>query len=151
MNKIAIALMIAVVAAGTAVASDETEMMAAVNQFVDSFNKGDVKTLASAGADVVFIIDEFSPYEWHGAGACARWSSDYDADAKKNDITDGHVTLGKPSHIDVVGNHAYVVGPANYAYNEKNKSVTEAGSILTIVLQKNTSGWHIIGWAWAKH
>ena len=34
-NKIVIALMIAVVAAGPAVASEETEVMAAVNQFVD--------------------------------------------------------------------------------------------------------------------
>ena len=79
--------MIAVVAAGPAVASEETEVMAAVNQFMDGFNNGDIKLLTSACADEVSIIDEFSPYEWHGAGACAKWSSDYDADAKKNGIT----------------------------------------------------------------
>jgi len=107
--------------------------------------------LRSACADEVSIIDEFSPYEWHGAGACAKWSSDYDADAKKNGITEGHVTLSKPSHIDVVGDRAYVVGPANYAYKEKGKSVKEVGSVFTIALQKSTSGWRIIGWAWAKH
>jgi ketosteroid isomerase-like protein len=151
MNKIVIAFLIAVVVAGPAVASEETEVMAAMNQFVDAFNKGDMKMLASAGANVVFIIDEFPPYEWHGAGACAKWSSDYDADAKKNGITDGHVTISKPSHIDVVGDSAYVVVPANYVYKEKGKSGNEVGSILTIVLKKNTSGWHIIGWAWANH
>ena len=150
-NKIVIALMIAVVAAGPAVASEETEAMAVVNQFVDGFNKGDIKMLTSACADEVSIIDEFSPYEWHGAGACAKWSSDYDANAKKNGITEGHVTLSKPSHIDVVGDRAYVVGPANYAYKEKGKSVKEVGSVFTIALQKSTSGWRIIGWAWAKH
>src|SRR5439155_2405612 len=57
----------------------------------------------------------------------------------------------KPSHIDVVGDRAYVVGPANYAYKEKGKSVKEVGSVFTIALQKSTSDWRIIGWAWAKH
>ena len=73
--------------------SKETEAMAVVNQFVDGFNNGDIKMLTSACADEVSIIDEFSTYEWHGAGACAKWSSDYDADAKKMGITEGHVTL----------------------------------------------------------
>jgi len=74
-NKIVIALMIAVVAAGPAVASEETEVMVLFVpiRFPSSMN--------------------FHPYAWHGAGACAKWSSDYDADAKKKGITEGHVTL----------------------------------------------------------
>ena len=40
-------------------------------QFIDGFNKGDVKSALAACADQVSIIDEFAPYEWHGAGACA--------------------------------------------------------------------------------
>ena len=70
-----IALMSAVVAAGPAVASEETEVMVLFVpiRFPSSMN--------------------FHPYAWHGAGACAKWSSDYDADAKKKGITEGHVTL----------------------------------------------------------
>jgi ketosteroid isomerase-like protein len=151
MHKLVIALVIAVVAAGPAVASEEADVMAVVNQAVDGFNKGDIKMLTSACADEVSIIDEFSPYEWQGAGACAKWSSDYDNDAKTKGITEGRVTLGKPSHIDVVGDRAYVVGSANYSYKEKGKPVKEVGSIFTVVLQKGTDGWRIKAWAWSKH
>ena len=150
-NKIVIALMIAVVAAGPAVASEETEVMAAVNQFMDGFNNGDIKMLRSACADEVSIIDEFPPYQWHGPGACAKWSSDYEVDAKKNRITDGHVTLITPSHIDVVEDRAYVVASADYAYKEKGKALKEVGSIFTVALQKDMDGWRIVAWAWSKH
>jgi ketosteroid isomerase-like protein len=122
-----------------------------VNQFVDCFNEGVMKMLTSACADEVSIIDEFPPYEWNGPGACAKWSSDYEADAKKNGITDGHVTLTTPSHIDVVGDRAYVVASADYAYKEKGKALKEVGSIFTIALRKDANGWRIIGWAWSKH
>ena len=151
MKKIFLVLTLAGLAAGPAVASDQTDVMAVVHQFVDGFNRGDMKMITSACADEVSIIDEFPPHEWHGKGACAKWASDYEADARKNDITDGVVTLGEPSHIDVSGNRAYVVGPANYAFKTKGKPVEEVGSIFTIALRKGSAGWRIIGWAWAKH
>ena len=50
--------------------------MDAVHRFVAAFNKGDVPAAASACAPETSIIDEFAPYEWHGAGACARWMGD---------------------------------------------------------------------------
>jgi hypothetical protein len=43
------------------------------------------------------------------------------------------------------------VGSADYAYKEKGKAMKEVGSIFTIALQKDTNGWHIIGWALSKH
>ena len=67
-----------------------------------------MKAVAATCADQAFIIDEFPPHEWHGAGACAKWMDDYDADAKKNGITDGIVTLGVPLHVDVTADRAYV-------------------------------------------
>ena len=91
-------------------------MISTVNQFVESFNKGDTTAAAATCAQEAPIFDELPPHEWHGAGACAQWMSDYDADAKKRDITDGLVTLAKPRHADVTGNLAYVVVPADYTY-----------------------------------
>lgn len=41
------------------------------------------------------ILDEFAPYLWQGASACADWANDFDADAKRNGITDGFVKLSK--------------------------------------------------------
>lgn len=152
MHKILIALVVAVLAsAGPAAASEETDVMVVVNQFVDAFNKGDTKTAAAACAEQTSIIDEFPPHEWHGAGACSKWMDDYDADAKKNGITDGIVTLSNPQHVDITSDRAYVVVPANYTFKKTGKLVEEVGSMLTLALRKGEAGWHITGWAWAKH
>jgi hypothetical protein len=156
MQKIILALVVATLAVGqtgmgqTAL-SEKKEVMAIVHQFVDGFNKGDTKAATSACADQASIIDDFPPHEWHGEGACLNWMNDYDADAKKNEITDGIVTLGKPRHIDITADRAYVVAPANYAYKKKGKPVDENGSIFTLALHKGASGWRITGWAWAKN
>jgi len=114
MQKILIALAVVVLTTTTTVASDKTDVMTLVRQFVVGFNQGDTKTAAGACAEETFIIDEFPPYEWHGAGGCSQWMNDYDADAKKNGISDGVVTLGRPRHLDVTSERAYVVVPANY-------------------------------------
>jgi ketosteroid isomerase-like protein len=131
--------------------SAQTAVLAPVHQFVDGFNKGDTKMLLAAYADQTSILDEFPPHEWHGTGACAKWISDFDADAKKNGITDGVVTLSNPSHVDITSDRAYVVIPANYTFKQKGKPVSEVGSIITLALQKNATGWRIAGWSWAKH
>ena len=157
MRTILITLAAAVVAAGPTPTFAQTPtpasaaVMATVQQFVAAFNKGDTKAAAAVCAEQTSIIDEFPPYEWHGIGACAKWMGEYDADAKKNGITDGIVTLGKPSHVDVTADRAYVVVPANYTYKQQGAAVTEAGSILSIALQKGPAGWRMTGWAWAKH
>jgi len=41
--------------------------------------------------------------------------------------------------------------PANYTFKQKGKPQSEAGSIMTLVLQKAPAGWRITGWSWAKH
>jgi ketosteroid isomerase-like protein len=149
--KVLLVLAWTVAAALPAVAAEKTDVMTTVHKFVDSFNKGDLKALTATCADQASIIDEFPPHEWHGAGACAKWTDDYDADAKKNGITDGMVTLGAALHIDVTADFAYVVVPANYKFKKNGKLVQETGSMLTIALQKSEAGWRMTGWAWAKH
>jgi ketosteroid isomerase-like protein len=156
MRKICIALGITVLvagqfAAGQTAASEKADVMVPVRQFTDAFNKGDKKAAEATCADQTSIIDEFPPHEWHGAGACSKWFDDYDADAKKNGITDGIVTLGKTRHIDVTGDRAYFVAPANYTYKKNGKPVKETGSMFTLALQKGEAGWRITGWAWTKN
>jgi len=151
MNKLMITLAMAVLTGGPVVAAEKTDVMRTVNQLLDAFNKGDTKSLLAACTDEMSIIDEFPPHEWHGAGTCSKWLADYDADAKKNGITEGVVTLGKPRHVEVTGDRAYVVVPANYTYKQHGKPVKETGSIWTLTLRKSESGWRVNGWAWAKH
>jgi ketosteroid isomerase-like protein len=151
MYIILMAVSLATLANAQARGAAQTAVVAAVHQFVDGFNKGDMKIMAASCAEQASILDEFPPHEWHGAGACAKWASDYDADAKKNGITDGVVTLSNPTHVDVTGDRAYVVVPANYSFKIKGRAVSEIGSVITLALQKSAGGWRITGWAWAKH
>lgn len=151
MHKIGIAFAVSLLAATPRAADETSAVMAVVSQFTDAFNKGDTKTAAGACADETFIIDEFPPYAWHGAGACLTWMGDWDADAKKNGIADAVVTLSKPKHVDVSVDRAYVVVPADYAYKMKGKAVKETGSILTAALHKEAAGWRITAWTWAKN
>jgi ketosteroid isomerase-like protein len=151
MRRVFAALALGVLAAGSAAASEKDDVLKLVNQFTDGFNKGDVKSAVAACSDQTSIIDEFPPYEWNGAGGCSKWATDFAADAQKNGITDGHVALAAPRHVDVTGDHAYVVVPATYTFKMKGKPVKESGSVLTVVLRKEASGWRIVAWSWAKH
>ena len=149
--KILFALALTVLATLPGDATDKTDVVATARKFVDSFNKGEMKALTATCADQASIIDEFPPHEWLGAGARAKWTDDYGADAKKNGITDGSVTLGAPLHVDVTADRAYVVVPATYKFKQNGKAVQETGSTLTIALQKSGGAWRMTGWAWAKH
>jgi len=151
MPKVLVVLAAVILAAAPNALAQQKDVMAPVHQFVDGFNKGDTKSALAACADQTSIIDEFPPHEWHGAGACAKWADDYDANAKKDGITDGMVILGKPRHVDVTGDLAYVVVPANYRFKQKGKPVAEIGSMLTIALQKGPAGWRMTAWTWTKH
>lgn len=130
---------------------EKADVTKTVQGFVDAFNKGDTKTAGAVCAEQTQIIDEFPPYEWQGAGACSKWMAAYDEDAKKNAITDGVVTLSKPRHVDVTGDHAYVVVPADYAFKQNGKPVKETASTLTIVLRKSGTSWRISAWTWSKN
>ena len=151
MRTATLAVILAMLASGPVLASDQTDVMALIHQFVDGFNKGDTKAALAACAEQTSIIDEFPPHEWHGAGACAKWADDYEASAKKDGITGGVVTLGKPKHVDVNGNHAYVVIPSDYAYKQNGKAMKESRAAFAFALQKGEAGWRITGWSWAKN
>jgi ketosteroid isomerase-like protein len=149
MYKLLIAAAVGIFAAGPAFATEQSDVMVPVHQLLDGFNKGDVNSALAACAEQTSIIDEFPPHEWHGAGACAKWAGDFDANAKKEGITDSVVTLGKPRHVDVSGDRAYVVVSANYAFKQKGKAKKETSAVMTLALQKGAAGWRITGWSWA--
>jgi ketosteroid isomerase-like protein len=122
-------------------------LFAAARQFVDAFNRGDLKT-ACAGQSA--IIDEFPPYLWQGATACGDWSNDFDVYRESNGITDPKITLGLGQYVDITGDRAYVVVKAYLTLKQKGKRVSEREPILTVTLQKTADSWRITGWAWAK-
>jgi ketosteroid isomerase-like protein len=148
MPKLVIALAIAVAGAGPVVASQEADVMAPVRQFIDGFNKSDIKMAQAACADQTFIIDDFPPHEWRGSGATSKWFRDLTRLAKKDGMSDCFVTLLKPRQVHVTGTHAYVVVPNNLRYKEKGQLVRRTG-LMTLALHKAVDGWQITAWAWA--
>ena len=151
MHKIIAALFAIALMAGSASASENPNVIRTVWHFVNSFNKGDMKAALGDCSAQSSIIDQIPPYLWQGATGCSDWSNDFDAYTKKKGMTDLKVTLFGPTHIDVTGDRAYVVVPANFTFKQNGKQFTERRSILTVALQKVADSWRITGWAWAKH
>ncbi len=148
MTKIIIACALAFLSVGTAGASEKTAVMAVIHQWVDTFNRGDMKSSLAACADQTVVMDEIPPDVWQGSGACAAWKDAYDAWVKSNGVTEVSEAIGKVHHIDISGGFAYVVQSANFSWTEKGKSMSEE-AIETVTLKKTSAGWRITGWAWA--
>jgi ketosteroid isomerase-like protein len=127
----------------------EAQLMAPIQKFMDSFNKGDMAGAAATHASVaeLSITDEVSPYIWRGAQAFKAWSGDLDADAKKNGITDPAVKISAPTRVETNGDQAYVVVPAVYTFKQGGVAMREAAQ-MTFVLKKGAGGWLIYGWTW---
>ena len=149
-NAALAAVAVAMTLITSAFASDTTDVMAVVNKFNDGMNKGDVKTAASTCAPQTFIIDEFAPNVWQSNDTCTDWANALDVYNKKNGITNEVVTLGKPRHVDVTSDRAYVVVPAYNVFKKNGKRVVAPGSIVTLALHKVESGWQITAWSWAQ-
>ena len=148
MHTTLIALALTVLVAGSAAASEKEDVMQVVHKWVDSFNKRDTQMALATCADETSIIDDIPPYEWHGTGACSKWISDWEVNAKKNEISDAIVILGKLRYFEITGDRAYVVVPADLTYKVKGKRDKAPGGRVTLILQRGGAGWRIIGWSW---
>lgn len=135
---------------GPAIAGEQDEVMKTVHQYVDSLNKGDLASVVASCAKESSIVDEFAPYQWYGKDSCARWLTDLAAYNKSLGLTQGFNTLRKPQRVDVSGDHAYVVVPADFRYTLNGKQGAEVGALFTLALHKEAAGWRITGWAWSR-
>jgi SnoaL-like domain len=133
------------------VASEKTDVEAAVHRYFDNLGKDTLETALAMCDSHVSILDEFPPHEWHGPTACADWWKALDAYDEKEAITDGAATLGTPWTVEVTGDRAYFVAPATYEYKQHGKPVKESSAIFTAALRRTEAGWRITGWTWSKH
>jgi hypothetical protein len=108
---LAVALAAALLTVSPAKASEKADVIATVKQYMGSINKGDKDAVLAACAAQTSIIDEFPPYAWQGAIACADWWNDNEAFDKKNEITGENVAVREPKHTEIIGDRAYVVVP----------------------------------------
>lgn len=142
MRKIILAFAVMLIAS-PAMASDSSDILKTLHTFMEA--KPDVAlTMCEPYAGV---IDEFPPHAWQN---CSDWFGDFGKFNAKNKITDEVIKLGTPKHIDVTGDRAYAVVPAEYDYKQDGKTMSEKGSVWTVALQKTKAGWRISGWSWSR-
>ena len=121
----ATAIALALYIAAPSAASDATDVMTTVKEYLGDFNKGDADQAAGLCAPQAIIVDDFPPHTWQGPTACLDWWNALVAFDKSKGITDEDVTIGKPRRVVVTGDRAYVVVPATYKYKENGKPVTD--------------------------
>jgi len=130
--------------------SDTSEAFATVRQYIDAFNKGDVKAMSSLFAPSGVILDGMAPHLWQGPTAAQDWYGDVLTEGDHLGAGGYFVTLGDPRHVNVTRDAAYVVVPATMTFQVKGRQITQTGATFTVALRKQADGWRIAAWAWAK-
>jgi ketosteroid isomerase-like protein len=142
------AAMLAAWGAGSAALAADAAVEAPIHQFIDAFDKGDIKTAAATHlASGVTIIDEVAPHLWQGPNAFMGWAGDLTKDDKAAGISGEAVTLGVVKREVVSGDMAYVIIEAVYSFKQGGKSLREP-SQMTYALKKTAQGWKIAAWTW---
>ncbi len=144
------ALALSLIAANSPAQAPKADDPAApVRQFIDGFNTGNVQSACAAYATgSITLVDEFPPHLWTGPDAAHQWADAYDKHAQATGVSDGKVTYGKPTRLEVDKDFAYVILPTLYVYKEHGKSTQEEGQI-TAVLNREAGVWKIRSWTWS--
>ena len=124
--------------------------LAAVHQYVDAFNRGDVTAMTATFAIPGQILDGTAPHVWQGPTAAQDWYRDVLIEGKKHGASGYFVRIGEPLHNNVTDDSAYVVLPATMTFDWNGTKVTQSGAVFTVALRKTAEGWRVAAWAWAK-
>ena len=149
MRCLTVGLVVLSLASAAGAQAPDAQVIAPIQKFIDSFNKGDMPGAAATHAATadLSITDEVSPYLWRGPQALTAWAADLESDAKKRGITDQMVTLSAPTRSETSGDQAYVVVPAVYTFKERGVAMREAAQ-MTFALKKTAGSWLIHAWTW---
>lgn len=149
MKRIVLAGAVLALVSSTAVwASDEDDVTAAIQTFINAINKGDIPAAAATHVAAPSIIDEFPPHHWEGATAFNDWLGAFGKDSTARKVTDSKLTPHTAKRLSVEGDHAYVVMPTDYTFKQNGKTMAEYGTI-TYALDKTTAGWRIAAWSFS--
>ena len=133
--------------AAPAAFANDAGVDATLKAFAAAFNKGDLKAAKALHVASPTIIDEVPPHFWSGAGAFDGWGGDLAKSEAAEGRSGGQVTIGAPSREVVSGDHAYVVAPTSYTFQQKGKTMREKAQ-MTLVMAKEAGGWKIASWTW---
>ena len=138
---------LAAVSIGSVAMAANAQVEAPIHQFIDAFNKGDMKAAAAAHLPSVTIIDEARPHLWQGPTAFMSWATDLANDDKADGVSGESVALGAIKREVVSGDNAYVIVAATYNFKKKGVAMHEPAQI-TAALKKTAAGWKIAAWTW---
>jgi len=147
-TKTALLMLCALLVTGGVAAADPADPATAVRQFIDAFNKGDIKAAAATHVAQPVIVDEVPPYLWQGRHSFEAWLRDLTKHDTAAGVTDGNMKMGDVIRQEVTGDHAYVVVATDYSFEMKGAPMHEP-SQMTFALKKEKGGWRIAGWTFA--
>ena len=124
--------------------------LAAVKQYIDAFNAGDVRLMAATFAEEGSILDGMAPHWWHGPTAASDWYRDVLREGQQHGARGYFVSIGELLHDSITDGSAYVVAPATMSFDVHDDRVTQTGAFFTVALRKEPDGWRIAAWAWTK-
>ena len=127
---------------GAATAAD-TAVEAPIRMMVAAFNKGDVALAKTTHVAAPMILDEpIAPYVWSGPTGFDDWIATLGKSEAAEGKSGGVVAIGPVTRETVTGDHAYVIFPSTYTFQQKGKTMRETGS-MTFALVKQGTDWKI--------
>ncbi len=147
--RTAAALVAAAALSLAAAAAADTTLEAPMALFAKAINAGDMagSLPAYAGGDIA-IIDEVAPHRWVGPTAPAAWAAAFGRYAVAKGQSDGRMTLGPPTRVEVAGDAAYVVRPVHVTFRERGKPLVQDAT-MTFALRSRAGAWKIAAWSWS--
>lgn len=127
--------------------ANDAALDATIKEFTAAFNKGDMKAVKALHTASPVIQDEVAPHLWSGANAFDDWGAALAKSEAAEGKTGGQVMIGKPTREVISGDHAYVIAPSSYTFQQKGMTMREKAQ-LTFVMAKEASGWKIASWTW---
>lgn len=139
----------ALMAASAAPAADPA-VEAPIRAMLAAFNTGDVAAAKATHVAAPMILDEpTAPFAWSGPTAFDDWITALGKSEAEAGKTGGRVALGAAIRESVMGDHAYVVMPSTYTFQQQGRTMRETGT-MTFALVKQGAGWKIQAWTWSS-
>ena len=109
-----------------------TDPMAAIDNYLNAFNRGDSEGMAAMFTVPGSILDGMAPHLWQGPTAAQDWYRDVLIEGERHGASGYVVTLGEPLHNNVTGDSGYVVVPASMTFKVQGKQITQTGALLRL-------------------
>lgn len=148
MRKAAIFLALVTFGTATAFASENQDILAAVQRFGQVFQLQNTQEALETCAHNVTVVDDLPPYLWHGPGACSRWLATLKSNLERLDkvpgMTNLRLELMKPTRTVVSGDRAYAVAPLRVSYPGSRRAAHRLNVLVTLVLHKVSARWFVV-------